>query len=453
MTAGSTSSYAKILNLAWPIILANAAVPMLGLVDTAVIGNVGDVTDLGAIALGALIFSFVYWSFGFLRMSTTGFVAQAAGAMNFIEVRAVLGRALLLAVALGVSLIVLQALIQWLAFGLLSGSAEVESSASAYFSVRIWGAPATLSNFVLMGLLIGLGHSKQLLAFQLFLNGLNIALDIWFAGILAMGATGIALGTVIAEWTTAILAGYFVIRQLRSNSGEGESFWPRELIFQRAKIARMMSANFDIMLRTLLLVFSFAYFTNQSALFGDNTLAANHILLQLISFAAFFLDGFAFVVEALAGKALGANNRDAFLSAVKQSSLLAGITALLLAMILLLVAGPVISLLTDIPEVRPMALEMSWLAAIYILLSFPAFQLDGIFIGVSYTRQMRQAAIYSLAVFLVCCWLLVEPFGVAGLWWAMIIYVVARALALLLYFPDLLGQFKSTTDSVHLVQE
>lgn len=453
MSSSSNSSYSKILDLAWPIIIANAAVPMLGLVDTAVIGNVGDVTDLGAIALGALIFSFVYWSFGFLRMSTTGFVAQEAGAENYREVRAVLGRALLLAVVLGLILIMLQTLIQWLAFVLLSASADVESSAQAYFSVRIWGAPATLSNFVLMGLLIGLGQSRQLLAFQLFLNGLNIALDIWFAGFLAMGATGIALGTVVAEWTTALLAGFVVVRQLSSTCRGDEPFWPLDLITQREKISRMMSANFDIMLRTLLLVFSFAYFTNQSAQFGNNVLAANHILLQLISFAAFFLDGFAFVVEALAGKALGAQNRDEFLNAVKKSSVLAGLTALLLAMVLFLVAGPVISLLTDISEVRPMALEMSGLAVIYILCSFPAFQLDGIFIGVSFTRQMRQAAIYSLSAFLLCCWLLVDEFGVTGLWWAMIIYVVARALALLVYFPALLGQFSSTTDDARLIRE
>lgn len=441
MTNDSNPSFLRILKLAWPIIIANAAVPLLGLVDTAVIGNVGNIVDLGAIALGALIFSFVYWSFGFLRMSTTGFVAQAVGAGKLVDVRAALGRAWLLALLLGVLLIALQLVIQWLAFLLLSGSGAVESAARAYFTVRIWGAPATLSNFVLMGLLIGMGKSRQLLLFQLFLNGMNMLLDIWFAGFLGLGATGIAIGTVVAEWLTAIIAGYVVVAQLRGSCGEREPFWPREAIFDREQILRMLSSNFDIMLRTLLLVFSFAFFTNQSARFGDDVLAANHILLQLISFAAFFLDGFAFVTEAEAGKALGGRNREAFVRAVKNATILAAITALVLGAGLLLVADSVVSALTDIAEVRVMAGGLSWLAAIYIICSFPAFQLDGIYIGVSYTRQMRQGAIYSLLVFLVACWVLLGEFGVIGLWWAMVIYVLARAAALLIYFPSLLKRF------------
>lgn len=441
MVNSGNPSFLRILNLAWPIIIANAAVPLLGLVDTAVIGNVGDITDLGAIALGALIFSFVYWSFGFLRMSTTGFVAQAVGASDYLEVRAILGRALLMALLLGIMLVCLQLLIQWVAFFLLGGSEEVEAAARAYFTVRIWGAPATLSIFVLMGLLIGMGKSRQLLLIQLFLNGLNILLDIWFAGVLGLGATGIALGTVVAEWMTALLAAYFVLGQLRETCGEGESFWPREKIFDRSRILRMLSSNFDIMLRTLLLVFSFAYFTNQSARFGDDVLAANHILLQLISFAAFFLDGFAFVVESEAGKALGGKNRAAFITSVRNSTILAAVTALLLSAGLLLVAELVIAALTDIGEVRLLASALSGLAALYILCSFAAFQLDGIYIGVSFTREMRQASIYSLAVFLLACWLLIEDFGVDGLWWAMIIYVLARAAALLIYLPALLRRF------------
>lgn len=441
MVHSSKPSFLRILNLAWPIIIANAAVPLLGLVDTAVIGNVGDITDLGAIALGALIFSFVYWSFGFLRMSTTGFVAQAVGASDYAEVRASLGRALLMAVLLGVLLICLQLLIQWVAFSLLSGSAEVKAAARAYFSVRIWGAPATLSIFVLMGLLIGMGKSRQLLLFQLFLNGLNILLDIWFAGVLGLGATGIALGTVVAEWSTALLAGYLVIGQLRTNCEAGEAFWPWPRVFNRARMMRMLSSNFDIMLRTLLLVFSFAYFTNQSARFGDDVLAANHILLQLVSFAAFFLDGFAFVVESESGKALGGKSREAFLIAARNSTILAAGTALLLGTGLMLVAEMVIGLLTDLDAVRAMASSLSWLAAVYILCSFPAFQLDGIYIGVSFTREMRQGSIYSLLVFLFACWLLIEDFGVVGLWWAMIVYVLARAGALLIYFPALLRRF------------
>ncbi len=429
--------YQYLLEKAWPIILANAAVPLLGLVDTAVIGNAGSVTDLGAIAFGALIFSFVYWSFGFLRMGTTGFVAQAAGAGDETEVRAVLGRALLLALLLGLLLISLQWPIRLIALSLLDGSVAVETVTQSYFSIRIWGAPATLATFALMGVLIGLGNSRQLLLVQFFLNGLNIGLDVYFVAVLGWGAAGIALGTVIAEWITVLFAICLLMRELSARSSERSEFWPRARILHRASLIRMLSANADIMIRTLLLVFSFGFFINQSAQFGDVVLAANHILLQLVSFAAFFLDGYAFVVESLAGSSLGAKRQDTFDIAVTRSSILALVTAAVLASGLLLFGDLALVVFTDIGAVQAAAHSSLFLAAIYIFFSFAAFQLDGIFIGVSFTRQMRNAAFLSLIVYLLAWWLLMDNFGVNGLWWAMIIYVVARAAALLLYFPAL----------------
>ena len=430
-------TYRYLLEKAWPIILANAAVPLLGLVDTAVIGNVGTVTDLGAIAFGALIFSFVYWSFGFLRMGTTGSVAQALGAVDQTEIRAVLGRALILAVALGLMLIMMQWGIRLVALALLDGSAAVEDVTAQYFNIRIWGAPATLATFALMGVLIGLGNSRQLLLVQLFLNGLNISLDIYFAGVLDWGVEGIALGTIIAEWSTVIFAVWLIMGELNSRRELGSEFWPRSRLLDSAALKKMLAANRDIMIRTLLLVFSFGFFINQSAQFGDVVLAANHILLQLISFAAFFLDGYAFVVESLVGSSLGAKRRESFDIAVKRSSILALVTAAVLALLLLLFGSPAVVVLTDIEPVHAAAQGSLFLAAIYIFLSFAAFQLDGIFIGASFTRQMRNAAILSIAVFLLAWWMLMDRFGVKGLWWAMIIYVSARAYALLLFYPAL----------------
>ena len=430
-------SYRYLLQKAWPIILANASVPLLGLVDTAVIGNVGSIVDLGAIAFGALIFSFVYWSFGFLRMGTTGFAAQASGAGDEQEVRAVLGRALLIALCLGVVLILIQWPIGLAAFSLLDGSAPVEAVAQEYFDIRIWGAPATLSTFALMGLLIGLGKSRTLLIVQLFLNGLNILLDVWFAGILGWGASGIALGTVIAEWTTVLLAGWLVYRTLNERKLLTEVFWPKAKIMDLSALLKTASANLDIMLRTLILVFSFAFFINQSAKFGDTILASNHILLQLIAFSAFFLDGYAFVVEALVGGAIGAKRRDVFDLAVRRSTVLALITAILLALAIVMAGDIAVMLMTDISSVRLAANQLLPFAALYVLFSFAAFQLDGIFIGASFTRQMRDAAALSIAVYLVAWWALSDPFGLQGLWGAMIIYVVARAVALLLFYPSL----------------
>jgi MATE family multidrug resistance protein len=430
-------SYRYLLQKAWPIILANASVPLLGLVDTAVIGNVGSITDLGAIAFGALIFSFVYWSFGFLRMGTTGFAAQASGAGDEQEVRAVLGRAVLIALCLGVVLISIQWPIGLAAFSLLDGSTQVEAVAQEYFNIRIWGAPATLATFALMGLLIGLGKSRTLLIVQLFLNGLNILLDVWFAGILGWGASGIALGTVIAEWTTVLLAGWLVYRTLNERKLLIEVFWPKAKIMDLSALLKTASANLDIMLRTLILVFSFAFFINQSAKFGDTVLASNHILLQLIAFSAFFLDGYAFVVEALVGGAIGAKRRDVFDLAVRRSTVLALITAILLALVIALVGDIAVMLMTDISSVRLAANQLLPFAALYVLFSFAAFQLDGIFIGASFTRQMRDAAALSIVVYFIAWWALSDQHGIQGLWGAMIIYVVARAVALLLFYPSL----------------
>lgn len=413
----TTISYRYLLEKSWPIILANAAVPMLGLIDTAVIGNVGAVEDLGAIALGSLIFSFVYWGFGFLRMGTTGFVAQASGAGNELEVRSTLGRALLLAVAIGLLLIILQWPIGYAAFNLMSADNAVESSASLYFSIRIWGAPATLSTFALMGLLVGLGKSRQLLVVQLFLNGLNIVLDVLFAGVLHWGVVGIALGTVFAEWSTVVFAGWIIWKDLNKRNSSKEKFWQSQHILNRTSLLTMLSANTDIMIRTLILVFSFAWFTNQSALFGNVVLAANYILLQLISFCAFFLDGYAFVVESLVGTAIGAKNRLSFDTAVFKSTVLAVITACFLAGLVYLLGNLAIILLTDLIEVRDKANELLYLAACYVFLAFPAFQLDGIFIGASFTRQMRNASAISFIVFIFSWWLLIGGYGVVGLWW------------------------------------
>ena len=430
-------SYRYLLQKAWPIILANASVPLLGLVDTAVIGNVGSIEDLGAIAFGALIFSFVYWSFGFLRMGTTGFAAQASGSGDEQEVRAVLGRALLMAISLGLLLVLIQWPIRFIAFSLLDGSARVEAVAQDYFNIRIWGAPATLATFALMGLLIGLGQSRTLLIVQLFLNGLNIILDVWFAGILGWGASGIALGTVIAEWTTVLLAVWLVYRELNQRKLLGDDFWPRTKIMDWPALLKTASSNLDIMMRTLILVFSFGFFINQSAKFGDTILASNHILLQLISFSTFFLDGYAFVVEALVGTSIGAKRRDIFDLAVRRSTNLAIMTAIFLALAIVLFGHFAVMLLTDISAVRLAANELLPLSAIYVLFSFAAFQLDGIFIGASFTRRMRDAAVMSIVVYLFAWWALSDPFGIEGLWGAMIVYIVARAIALLLFYPSL----------------
>lgn len=443
---GEQVGYGYILRKAWPIILANSSVPLLGLVDTAVIGRTGSVAELGAIALGAIVFSFVYWGFGFLRMGTTGFVAQADGAGDEGEVRAALFRALLCALACGFVILLLQIPIGFSALSLLNASEQVEEVTATYISLRIWGAPAALGLFALMGLLVGLNMSKTLLMVQLILNGSNVVLDIWFAGVLDWGAQGIAVGTALAEWGSFFLALVIVLRVLRrrhqtcvseSSIPKVERFvnWP--VIISADKLRHMLAVNSDIMIRTLFLVFGFAWFTNYGAKFGDVHLAANHILLQFVSFSAFFLDGFAYVAESMVGRAKGARNRQMFQVSVAESTRLAAVSSLLLAVVVL-VGGPYfIAMLTDLEAVRAAALYVLPIASFYVLLSFAAFQLDGIYIGVTRTKAMRNASILSLLCFLAFSQVLTRYFDNIGLWIAFVLYVCARALFLLMYYRSL----------------
>lgn len=433
-----STSHRNIIRLAIPIILANAAVPLLGLVDTAVIGHNGTSADLGAIAFGSLIFSFVYWGFGFLRMGTSGFTAQAAGAGDHNEVRAACLRALLLGTAIGLSLIIAQYPLKHFSLWLLDGSKAVEQGAAEYWQIRIWGAPATLGTYAIVGTLIGLGQTRKLLWLQLLLNGLNLLLDVIFVAGFDWGVRGIALGTLIAEWISFVVGAIILFNLLRPEHRAPFAIWPA--IFQRTAIVRTLKTNSDIMWRTLFMLAGFGWFANQGAQFGDTTLAANHILLQFISFSAFFLDGFAFALESLIGKTMGAKNRKLFDRAIIASTQIAAFSALGLMLIVGLGGSQFIHWLTPIATIQNAAQNYLPYAAIYILVSFAAFQLDGIFIGATASRAMRNAALISLLIFLSAAEILTRTAGNHGLWLAFIIYVIARAICLGYYLPQLRRQ-------------
>ena len=416
--------------------MANASAPLLGLADTAVIGRTGSVKALGAIALGSLIFSFVYWSFGFLRMTTTGFVAQADGAGEENSVRLCLGRALCLGAAFGIGLLLLQAPIHGVAFWLLDGSAEVEGQAQVYFQYRIWGAPAALATYAITGTLIGLERSRMLLALQVLINGLNIALDVYLAGYLGLGVRGIALGTAVAEWV-GLLAGGVMLWLLFKDRAPTRLEWKE--LFDTEALRGLFGAQLDILIRTLFLLAGFAWFTNQGARFGDTTLAANHVLLQLVSFSAFVLDGFAFATESLVGRAQGQKDRGLFDRAVRLTWELAIISAVLLSMSVALGGGAAVRALTDLAEVRQASNLFLPYAAVYILLSVGAFQLDGIFIGTTRTKAMRNASIASFAGFLGLSLILTPFYLNQGLWISFVGYVVLRAACLWVQMPALRG--------------
>jgi MATE family multidrug resistance protein len=424
-------THARVLRLAWPTVLSNISVPLLGISDTIIIGRLPDPAALGGVALGATIFNFVYWGFGFLRMGTTGLTAQSLGARQQEEVSAHLGRALLVAFAIGCSLIALQWPIALVGFGLMQGSAEVQAHAHDFYDIRIWSAPFTLANFALLGWFIGRQRAKTALALQLFMNALNIALNLFFVLALGWGVKGVAAGTLIAEVAAAALGLSLAWRILDL------AHWTRARLLDAHEIARMIALNRDIMLRTFCLIFAFAFFTSQGARAGDVTLAANAVLGQFIAFSAFLLDAFCAATEALVGEAVGARNRDNLRRIVALSSLWAGLTAFALSLFFFAAGATLIDALTVSPDVRETARAyLPWAASIPVLAVW-CFLLDGIFIGATRSVEMRNAMALALAIFLASWWFLTPPFGNHGLWAALTIFYVARSLTLLPYFGSI----------------
>ena len=429
--ASAAGWHRRVLGLAGPIILSNLSTPLLGAVDTAVVGHLANPAYIGGVAIGAMVFSFLYWGFGFLRMGTTGFTAQAFGAGDAAELRATFLRPILLAGLFGVSLILLQIPIGWIAFRLVPGSAEVRAAAEAYYHIRIWSAPATLVNYTVLGWLLGTRRVKAALALQVLLNLVNIALDLFFVLVLGMATEGVALATLIGEVLTAGLGLVLVLRVLAGEGGR----WDWGGAVARARLVALFRVNADIFIRTLCLIFAFGFFTTAGAGMGDVTLAANAILLNLQTFAAYGLDGFAHATEILAGAAVGARNLADFRRAVR----VAGLWALLMAVAVAAAyafAGPwIIRLFTSIAAVRANAgLYLPWMM-LSPLVSVWSFLLDGIFIGSTRTGEMRNAMMLSLAAYLLAAWLLLPAFGNHGLWLALMLFMASRAVTLALFYP------------------
>lgn len=430
-TPSMVPRHRQIWRLAGPIIVANLSVPLLGAVDTAVMGHLPDAKFLGGVAVGAVIFNFIYWGFGFLRMGTTGLTAQAFGAQDGNELRAIFSRALMIAGAIGLLLWILQFPLMWGALTLFDASADVEALAKTYFQVRIWSAPAVLANYCLIGWFIGIQNTRAALILQIVLNGINIILDLVFVLGLGMTVTGVAAATVFAEYAT-VGVGFILIRRAYGKLG-GRGIGTD--LFNRTKLKRLIALNFDIMIRTLCLITAFAFFTRQGARYGDETLAANAVLLQFQQFLSFGLDGFAHAAEALVGGAIGARDHRAFRETVKLTGMWAIIVALLYTVVYAAAGGPIIALLTDIEQVRRIAEQFQFWLILSPFLSVWSFMLDGIFIGATRTAEMRNAMIASLGVFLASAWLLTPSLGNHGLWLALMIFMTVRALALAIYYP------------------
>ncbi len=380
-----------------------------------------------------MVFDFLYWGFGFLRMGTSGFVAQARGAGDAGEIRAVLGRALLTATALGVATLALQGPIGATALGLVGASPSVGASAAGYVAVRIWSAPATLANYALLGWLFGMQRPKTALVLQVLTNGLNIVLDLWFVVGLGWGVAGVAGASVIADYAEAALGLWLILRTLPGRVG-----WERQRLLARDRLTALLRVNRDIFLRTLCLIFAFAWFTAQGARLGDVTLAANAVLLNLQEIMAYGLDGFAFAAEALVGGAVGARDRPAFVAVTRAVALWSIGLAALVAAAYGILGSAIVALFTDLPAVQAAAdLYLPWMIA-SPLVSVWSYVLDGIYVGATRTAEMRNGMAIALGSYLVAAQLLVPAWGNHGLWLAFLILMLMRAATLGAWLPRVL---------------
>ena len=434
----------RVWRMAGPIMISNVSVPLLGAVDTAVVGHLPGPEYIGAVAIGAVIFNLLYWGFGFLRMGTTGLTAQALGANDGDEVRAILGRALGLGAVIGLMLIILQGPIADGAFFLAGASDAVDPLARTYFFVRIWAAPAALANYALLGWFFGMQNARYALVLNLVMNGVNIILDFWFVFGLDLGVAGVAWATVAAQFAAMFISLWLARKMLQQVAGA----WRIELLRRGDRIRRMMGINRDIFIRNLFISGSMAVFTAIGARNSDTVLAANAILIHFQHIMAFWLDGFAHAAEALVGNEIGARNRARFRQAVLVSTAWAGGVAVATAVVYGIVGGAVIDLITDIEDVRVMARNFLPWVVFGPIYSVWSFQLDGIFVGATHTAEMRNAAVLSALTFLSTAAILVPLMGNSGLWISFFVLMLARTVTLACYYPRLERSIGTAEDAV-----
>ncbi|RZF29617.1 MATE family efflux transporter [Paraburkholderia sp. UYCP14C] len=421
----------RVLALAFPIVLANLTQPILGAVDTAVAGHLDSASYLGGVALGGLFFNFVFWGFGFLRMGTTGLVAQAHGADRSDELRNTVVRALLMAAAIGaLVLLVQQPLIDY-ALRAIGGSDAVQRHAQVYCHARIWAAPLALGNYVVLGWLLGTQRVRLALLSQVFINSVNIVAVLLYVYAFHWGVAGIGAATATADALGFALG----LALLWHGRPRGLPALSRAALFDGTALKRLVVLNRDIFVRTLCLLSSFGWFAHLGARQGDATLAANALLLNFQTFMAYGLDGFAHAAEALVGAAIGARDRHAFAQAVKVTALWSALGAIGFSLVYWGAGAWIIEGLTDQAAVRAAAETYLPWAALSPVISVWGFLLDGVFIGATRTRELMAAMVVSLAVFVAASSALLAWHGNHGLWIALLIFMATRGVTLARYLP------------------
>jgi len=423
----------RIWKMAWPIVVSNVSVPLLGAVDTAVVGHLPDPSYIGAVAIGAMIYFFIFHGFNCLRMGTTGPTAQARGKGDMDEVKVMLGRALLLAITIGCAVVALQLPIAYFAFSTINASVTVETLGQEYFLIRIWAMPASLASFAIIGWFYGLHDSRVPLTLQFFTNGVNIILDLVFVFVFGWGVIGVAIASLIAEYLGFLLAIFLIVRRLKLFPvGRDEA-----KIFNPVKLRMMMQVNMDIFLRTICVVSGFAMFIAQSAQFGDVTLAANQVLYNFAHFMTFGLDAFAHTAEAMVGEAVGRKDRVEFQRVVRGAFLWAAITAIGFAAIYGIFGNWIIGLLTNIPEVRTVAADYLIWVVVSPLVAVWAYTFDGVYLGATRTRILRNSMFLSFVLYMAVIFSFMPLIGNNALWLGLLIFLGCRGIAQLIAYRGL----------------
>ena len=417
--------------------LANAAAPVVGLVDTFVIGRYTNTTALAGIGLGAVIYGIAYWGFGFLRMSTAGLAAQSDGAGDEGAVQAHLLRAVPCGLLIGLLVFALQSVLLAGAFRVFTAAENIEDAAAVYIEARVWGLPATLASIALMGWFVGVGRSVLALRMQVVLNLVNVILSPLFVVNFGWGLWGVGIASAIADWIGLASGLWLAVSAIKLRGGWKKGVISVRSLLNLTDLRKLGITNGNIFIRTLALTFGFNFFGNAAAMQGEVFLAGNHILMQFITMVALVLDAFAHTAEAVTGAAFGAKDRDRFDNAVRLTTEFSALFATLLSTLIFFGGPYLISWLTNDPAVIDSAGTYLPYCALAPIVGFAARQFDGIFIGTTRTREMRNAGIAAVMIYISAHYLLEPRFAGHGIWTAWLIYYLARALTLAVYYPGI----------------
>jgi MATE family multidrug resistance protein len=420
----------QILRIAIPSIVSNITVPLLGLVDLAIVGHLGSTAYIGAISLGGMIFNVVYWIFGFLRMGSSGLTAQAYGRSDFKETSLLLSRSLFLGLSIAVVLLLLQSPLFALSLAVMQPTAEISGLLSTYYHICIWGAPPSLCLFALSGWFLGMQDSRSPMYVAIFQNVTNIAASLLFVYVFGMKVEGVALGTLIAQYTGFMLALLFLLTKYRNAGKQME--WRR--LLRRSDMLKFFKVNSDIFFRTCCLVAVFLFFTSAGSWQGEGILATNTILMEFYILFSYIMDGFAFAGEAVGGKFYGAGRRDSFYATVRRIFMFGGWMVVLFTAVYVLAGNNIIRLLTNVPEVIDTASGYAFWTWVMPLAGVAAFVWDGIFIGITASRQMLFSSIIATVMFFSAYYLLFPSLTNHALWLAFILFLLGRGISQTLLF-------------------